>query len=100
MRTKCSALALGGLVLALGGCVTDSTGRAVADNWGEANRQTMAAQIIDPAPQYDTALAATSGDHAAQAIDRYNKDKIKRPDRVRTTTVGTGGGGGGGSGGN
>jgi hypothetical protein len=73
---------------------------ASADNWGEANRQTMAAQIIDPAPQYDTANPATSGDHAADAVDRYNKGEVKRPDKVRTTTVGSGSGGGGGSGGN
>lgn len=97
MRIKYGIPALSGLALALGGCATDGAGLAMADNWGEANRQTMAAQIIDPAPQYDTANPTTSGDHAADAVDRYNKGEVKKPDRVRTTTVGSGSGGSGGN---
>ncbi|MFC0590388.1 hypothetical protein ACFFF7_13305 [Novosphingobium aquiterrae] len=98
MRTRITLLALVAAPLALAGCATDGAGMKMADNWGEANRQTMAAQIIDPDPQYDTANPLTSGDHAAKAVDRYNKDQVKKPDKVRTTNIGTGGGGGGGGG--
>ncbi|MEO5597278.1 MAG: hypothetical protein ABIQ66_01525 [Novosphingobium sp.] len=69
--------------------------------FGEANRQTYAAQVIDPNPQYEYLTPATSGDHASQAIERYRTDKVKQPDRVTSTSTasGNGGGNGGGSGG-
>lgn len=81
------------------GCTTSSSAVHGADDvgWGEANRQTMAAQIIDPAPQYDTAIPETSGEHTAKAIERYRKDTVKRPERVKTSTVGQSGGSSGGS---
>ena len=79
------------------GCTTSQSMKHGADDegWGEANRQTMAAQIIDPAPQYDYAVPETSGEHVADAIQRYRDDKVKRPERVKTSNVSTGGGGGG-----
>ena len=55
------------------------------DNFGEANRQTLAAQIIDPEPRYARPVPGASAEHAAQAIERYRTDKVKMPDRVRTT---------------
>lgn len=58
------------------------------DNFGEANRQTFAAQVIDPAPVYDKSVAETHGEHAAQAVERYRQDKVKLPDRVKTTDAG------------
>lgn len=61
------------------------------DNWGEANRQTMAAQIINPSPDYGDAPMTTSGDHVAAAIDRYRKGQVKKPERVKTSTIGTSG---------
>ena len=74
---------------ALGGCATgqDQLGKALgADpSWGEANRQTMAAQIIDPGPQYDTAIPKGTGTTAAAAIERYRTDKVKKPDRSITS---------------
>lgn len=73
--------------LALAGCATDGAGfdRAIADSFGEANRQTMAAQVIDPNPQYDTAVPATSAEHAAQAAERYRTDRVKQPDKIQTS---------------
>lgn len=71
-----------------------------ADNFGEANRVTMAAQVIDPEPVYDTAVPETFADHAGQAVERYRTDKVKKPDKVRTSNNSTGGGGGSGGGGN
>ena len=87
------------LVIALGlqlivGCTTSSSMRygADAEGWGEANRQTMAAQIIDPAPHYDYAVPETSGEHVEKAIERYRTDAVKQPERMKTTNVGTTGG--------
>ena len=64
--------------------------------FGEANRQTMMAQVIDPDPVYDGPMV-TSGEHAAQAIDRYRNDAVKEPDTISTTTAVSSGGGGGGN---
>jgi hypothetical protein len=55
-----------------------------ASEFGEANRLTMAAQVVDPDPQYDTLNPPTSGEHAGQAAERYRTDKVKQP--VRQTT--------------
>jgi hypothetical protein len=68
------------------------------DNFGEANRETMAAQIIDPNPVYTDSTPSTSGEHAGKAFERYRTDKVKKPERQRTSTTSTGGGGGGGGG--
>ena len=93
-------IAAGALALGLAGCAGDEMGLGSASDagWGEANRQTMAAQIIDPDPQYDTAMAESSGEHAAKAIERYRLDKVKLPDKVQTSNVGLSGGGGAGGG--
>jgi type IV pilus biogenesis protein CpaD/CtpE len=58
-----------------------------ASTFGEANRQTMAAQVVDPDPQYEYLDPATSGEHAAQAIDKYRKGAVTKPERVSSTTV-------------
>jgi hypothetical protein len=77
----------------LAGCAADNYSMASAQpgNWGEANRQTMAAQVIDPAPEY-AADAINDGALASAAIDRVHSDKIKKPERVRTSEVQTSGG--------
>lgn len=90
-----------GLLLALpflAGCASiPSVNEQPGDStFGEANRQTMMAQVIDPDPVYDEPMVS-SGDHAAQAIERYRTDTVKQPDNIRTTDVGEGGGSGGGS---
>lgn len=56
-----------------------------ASSFGEANRQTMMAQIIDPDPQYEHLDPATSGHNAERAIERYRTDKVKQPERASTT---------------
>lgn len=86
---------------ALSGCATyGSIGNGKIDeaDFGEANRQTMAAQVIDPDPQYDEPMA-TSGDHAAQAIDRYRTDSVKQPESTSSRSLNGGGGNGGNGGG-
>lgn len=68
------------------------------DNWGEANRQTMAAQIIDPNPEYTTQVPESAGSRVQKASERYRTDKVKLPEKVRTSTVQSGGGGASGGG--
>ena len=60
--------------------------------FGEANRQTLAAQVIDPDPQYEFLDPATSAEHAAQAIERYRKGTVTKPERTSSTAISGGGG--------
>lgn len=89
--------------LALAGCANQYSpslglaGYIDPADFGEANRQTYAAMVIDPDPQYDAPLA-TSAEHAADAVERYRQDEVKQPVTVRSTGSGSGGSGGGGGG--
>lgn len=98
MRIEALRIGLLGAVLMLGGCVTTDGGEVAL---GEATNRTLRAQIVDPAPVYEYADPTTSGELAAAAVARYRTDKVKKPERVRTSDLSQGGGGnGGGSGGN
>jgi len=93
--------AVGALVLAplLAGCAqtySPSMGQIDPAEFGEANRQTFAAMVIDPEPVYTDALT-TSGAHAQQAIERYRTDRVKQPERIQTGGLTSGGGGGSGT---
>ncbi|MEI4507298.1 hypothetical protein WBQ88_17365 [Sphingopyxis sp. CCNWLW253] len=67
------------LALIVAGCApTDAT-------FGNAVRQTMAAQVVNPDPQYEDPILTTEAAKAAKAVDRYRTDKVKRPDTIRTT---------------
>ena len=82
------ALPLAGALVLLGGCATNPMFEQPGDaSFGEANRQTMMAQVIDPDPVYDTEMT-TSGEHAADAVERYREGTVKQPDSIRTTDVG------------
>ncbi len=83
----------------LSGCSTDGQQSIASASFGEANRQTMMAQVIDPDPTY-TEPAQGSGEQAAAAVERYRKGAVKKPDRIRTTNIGAGGGSSSGSGSN
>lgn len=99
MRTdRLAWLALAALPL-LAACEHDMADAGGPSTFGEANRQTMLAQVVDPDPQYESLVPPTSGRHAADAIDRYRNDKVKKPDRVKSNQINSGGGGSGGSGG-
>ena len=75
----------------LAACEHDFAGAGIrSSGFGEANRQTMAAQVVDPDPQYDTINPPTSGEHAGQAAERYRNDKVKKPERVKSTQTGSG----------
>lgn len=101
MRSKVAVIATLTAACALGACQHDNPRgypyMGGPDNFGEANRVTMAAQVVDPSPEYDTGTPESSGEHAAQAAERYRTDKVKKPDKVRTsdTAFGDSSGGGG-----
>ncbi len=77
------------LVLTLAGCASNALTEKSGDlKFGDANRQTMMAQVINPDPVY-TEPAQTSGAHAADAVERYRTDTVKQPDPVSTTNSGT-----------
>jgi hypothetical protein len=89
-------VAVGGL--ALSGCATGAApglGLGRADNWGEANRQTFAAMVINPDPDYDNPIPASSAEAAAKAIERVRMGTVKQPERQGLSSVGKSGGGGG-----
>ena len=72
------------LIGMLAGCEQDMEGVKSASHFGDANRMTTAAMIIDPDPQYSEPMQ-TSGEQAAQASERVRTDKVKKPERVRST---------------
>ncbi len=80
-------LAAASLGLALCGCAaTTNLLQSPGDaTFGEANRQTMMAQVVDPDPKYD-APAVSSGEHAASAVERYRTDKVYQPETQQTTS--------------
>ncbi len=79
------ALALVAVPL-LGACVHDAEGKQGLSSFGDANRQTMMAQVVNPDPQYEFLDPATSAEHAGQAVERYRKGAVKRPDRISTSS--------------
>lgn len=87
MRTKLLTLA-GAATVLLTGCATTGAGNLPymggPDNFGEANKQTFAAMVVDPDPVYDEPVPETHAEHAGQAVERYRTDKVKMPDRVKT----------------
>lgn len=58
---------------------------------GNAVRTTMAAQIVDPDPQYEGAVPTTDAVKASAAVDRYRGDRVKKPDTISTTEGQSGG---------
>ncbi len=100
MTIKRKTLAIALLALGAGACTSVADKELVGfqdPGFGEANRATFAAMVINPDPQYDTPIPLTSAEHAAQAIERYRTDSVKQPERV--STGGTTGGGNNGGGG-
>jgi len=71
-------LAAAGLMLPA--CTPHDTGL------GETVRRNMALHIIDPNPVYKgEPMEGSSGDLAANAQERYRKDKVKEPRTIQTT---------------
>lgn len=85
--------AMGAALIALSGCETLMSTPPDAAKFGDANRMTMMAQVVDPDPQYEEPMTG-SAENAAQAVARYRTGTVKQPARTRTTSA-TGGGSGG-----
>ena len=90
LLTRAAVIAAG---LALAGCQTNWHEELGAAEFGEPNRQTYAAMVVNPDPVYDEPLAI-SAEKASDAVERYREDAVKQPERTSSTA---GGGGGGGS---
>ena len=87
MNCKAKTLPLLALALAAGACSTHEGMEFVGrqdPGFGEANKATFAAMVVNPDPRYDAPLQTSAG-KAAAAIDRYRKDQVKQPERVSTT---------------
>ena len=85
MRTELKfAVALAALAM-LQACDEELVSGPPPSPFGEANRQTMMAQVVNPAPYYEDLNPPTSAEHAAQAIERYRRDQVKQPEGVDTS---------------
>jgi type IV pilus biogenesis protein CpaD/CtpE len=73
-----------GLVLAA--CTTPAN--TPRPEFGEAVRNNMAAQIIDPSPPADMTLPPSDGVRRALMIQRYQADEVETPPLPVTTTLG------------
>ena len=90
-----ASLALGASLLA--GCASTysaQSGIIDPEDFGEANRQTYAAMIVNPDPVY-TEPMETSAEAAADAVECVRERNVIVTDAEDTTSVSGGGGGGG-----
>jgi type IV pilus biogenesis protein CpaD/CtpE len=72
--------------LALAACTTPAN--TPRPEFGEAVRNNMAAQIIDPNPPADMALPPSDGVRRALMIQRYQADEVESPALPTTSTLG------------
>ena len=72
-----------GAILAL--AVTAAACTPTDVTFGNAVRTTMAAQVLDPDPQYAEPVPATDAAKSAAAVERYRTDRVKQPDTISTT---------------
>ncbi|WP_202131750.1 hypothetical protein [Aurantiacibacter rhizosphaerae] len=82
----------------LAGCASTysaQSGILDPEDFGEANRQTYAAMIVNPDPVY-TEPMETSAQSAADAVERVREREVIVTTAEDTTSISGGGGGGGG----
>ncbi len=66
--------------------------------FGGAVRNNYAMQVINPDPQYEGALVeGGDGARSAAAVERYRKDRVKKPESIRSTQRSGGGSSNGGN---
>ena len=83
----------------LAGCASTysaQSGFIDPEDFGEANRQTYAAMIVNPDPVY-TEPMESSAQSAADAVERVRERNVLTTEAEDTTSLSGGGGGGGGS---
>jgi len=97
-RLKSAGLLSSCLVLAA--CANDYQVGVVEPVFGNAVRQNIAGETVNPAAPVDRAPLTMNGQRAAVQQQRYVTDKVEKPVDIGTeVNQGGGGGGGGGSGG-
>lgn len=86
-------------LIALAACAENTANHLTTTTpaFGEAVRETLAAQVIDPTPHYTSDNPVTNGEQSAQALQRFSSGNVKQPERLGTARGGSGGGGGGAS---
>ena len=89
MTSKLRHAALIALFPALAACTHNYPGPP-ASNFGDANRMTMAAQVVNPDPEYDTLNPLTSGERAGKAAERHRTDTVKQPVRETASVSSSG----------
>ena len=82
-------MVIAGLAALVTGACTNNDGRVDLTQgdpaWGEANWATMAAQVIDPSPEYDNPIPPTSATNAVRAADAYRAGEVEQVERISTT---------------
>lgn len=66
-----------------------------APDYGDATRNNVAVQSVQPMPRVAAQPVPGNGETAAIAQQRYASDKVKQPVSTQTSSVSVGGGGGG-----
>jgi type IV pilus biogenesis protein CpaD/CtpE len=80
------------LCLGLAGCVDDMS-KPLSPTFGDAVRQNMARQIVNPEPAMPSEQeTAVDGSKAALGVDAYKAGKVKPPVVISTQTQSTGSG--------
>jgi type IV pilus biogenesis protein CpaD/CtpE len=80
------------LCLGLAGCVDDMA-KPLSPTFGDAVRQNMARQIVNPEPAMPSEQdVAVDGNKAVLGVDAYKAGKVKTPVVISTQTQGTGSG--------
>src|SRR5262245_35708531 len=99
--SKITLLALSVALVALQGCAAEDYSIVNAPDYGNAVRQNVAAETVNPmAPVDRSAPLSQDAQRAALAQQRYTTDQVEKPMEGGTLTgVGGGGGGQGGGGG-
>lgn len=69
--------------LALAGCATYNSpeaGKFDPEDFGEANRMTYAAMVVDPDPEYDGPMESDA-EAAADAVAAYREGDVEEPEQ-------------------
>lgn len=85
IKTTSAMIAL----LALGACASEIGKSAFSERFGDAVRQNIAAQTVNP--QGSSADVTASGARTAKAVDAYNKDAVAKPTNPDTMALSSGG---------
>ncbi|AKQ43139.2 hypothetical protein CP97_03880 [Aurantiacibacter atlanticus] len=93
IKAAITAAALASTLAACAGTHGVKSGMYDPEAFGEANRQTFAAMVVNPDPVY-AAPMVTSAAQVAAAVQRYRDRQVVQPQREDTTSIGSGGGGG------